>query len=81
LQSTEVTVRTALRRMGFEGPVSESDEVEALSVASWLKMMRLCVVGENPGKAHGVGWVYSETQHAEVKVKVSGDLRTIFGWR
>ncbi len=38
------------------------------------------VVGEDdegPGKAHGDGWVYLETRHAEGQVKAIGDLWTI----
>ena len=33
------------------------------------------------GKAHGDGWVCSETMHVEGQVKVSSDLWMIFGWR
>ena len=58
MHSTEVAVRAASRRMGFEGPASESGEVDAdLSGTSWLKMRRLCA----DAVAHGDGWVYLET--------------------
>ena len=57
--------------MRFEGPVSESGEVNAdLSGTSWLKMARLCA----DAVAHKANWMYLEAQ-----VKLSGDPQMIFG--